>query len=210
MAIYGYHRTSTKEQNLDRGVNAIKNYCRENNLDLIEVFTDQQTGKNFDRPEYMFLRKRICKGDILILSELDRLARQKQDILKELQYFKNKDVRVMILELPTTLMTFNDDDTLSRIYIETINNLLIELLSSQSETEMLKREKRQAEGIQAMKDRGDWDRYGRPKLELPENFIEVYKQVKQGKIRPFEAIKKLGMKKSTYYKYKTLYEQGEL
>ena len=78
MAIYGYHRTSTAEQHLDRGVTAIREYCEKNNLNLTEIFTDQQTGKNFDRPDYQIL-KRMAKNpeDIIILSELDRLGRNK-------------------------------------------------------------------------------------------------------------------------------------
>ena len=90
MAIYGYHRTSTTDQHLDRGILEIRSYCENNKLPLVDVFTDQQTGKNFNRPEYLFLRKRILPEDILFISEIDRLGRNKEEILKELRYYKEK------------------------------------------------------------------------------------------------------------------------
>ena len=111
MAIYGYHRTSTSEQRLDRGIMAINDFCRKNNLTLDEMFTDQQTGKNFDRPDYKVLKRMAKKpGDIIIISELDRLGRNKEDTLKELQDYKNLSVRLMILEIPTTLVDYSAMD----------------------------------------------------------------------------------------------------
>jgi len=108
MAVYGYHRTSTIEQHLDRGITAINDFCTKNNLTLDEMFTDQQTGKNFDRPDYITLKRMAKKqGDIIIVSELDRLGRNKEDTLKELQHFKNLGVRLMILEIPTTLVDYS-------------------------------------------------------------------------------------------------------
>ena len=102
--IYGYHRTSTKEQHLDRGIQEITKFCENNNLPLEKIYTDQQTGKNFNRPRYQVLKEDILRtGDTLIITELDRLGRNKQDTLKELQYYRDKQIRVMILEIPTTL-----------------------------------------------------------------------------------------------------------
>ena len=77
MAVYGYHRTSTRDQHLDRGVLEIERYCETNKITLTEIFTDKLTGKSFDRPEYQFLRKRILPGDTLIVTDLDRLGRTK-------------------------------------------------------------------------------------------------------------------------------------
>lgn len=103
MARYGYHRTSTKEQHLDRGIAEIKNYCTSNNLELEKIFTDQQTGKNFNTPRYQVLKEDVSRsGDELIITEVDRLSHNKQETLKELQYFRDMNVRVKILELPTT------------------------------------------------------------------------------------------------------------
>lgn len=104
MKRYGYHRTSTREQHLDRGIKEITAYCEQNNLELEKIFTDQQTGKNFNRPRYQVLKEDVLRaGDELIITEVDRLGRNKQETLKELQYYMDNDIRVKILELPTTL-----------------------------------------------------------------------------------------------------------
>lgn len=109
--VYGYHRTSTKEQHLDRGINEITQYCKEHNMKLEKVYTDQQTGKNFDRARYIVLTEDVLRaGDILIITEIDRLGRTKQDTLDELRKLRDKDVRVMVLELPTTLIDFSTID----------------------------------------------------------------------------------------------------
>ena len=105
MKRYGYHRTSTREQHLDRGIAEITAYCENNNLSLEKIYTDQQTGKNFNRPRYTILKEDVLRfGDELIITEVDRLGRNKADTLKELQYFKEAGIRVKILEQPTTLM----------------------------------------------------------------------------------------------------------
>lgn len=208
MATYGYHRTSTKEQHLDRGINAITEYCKLNEIDLVDIFTDQQTGKNFDRPEYLFLKKRILPGDCIICSETDRLGRDKESTLKELQYYKEKGVRVKILEIPTTLIDYSTmDNSLAKMMMETINNLLIEMYATFAHAEMEKRERRQSEGIQAKKERGEWDDYGRPRAIDFEVFKEAYEKVIRGELRPFECAKVLGLKVSTFYKYKARYEK---
>ena len=75
MAVYGYHRTSTRDQHLDRGIHEIQIFCKEHDLELENIFTDQQTGKNFNRPRYMVLVEDVLReGDILLVTELDRLA----------------------------------------------------------------------------------------------------------------------------------------
>jgi len=208
MAIYGYHRTSTTEQHLDRGILAINDFCTKNSITLDEMFTDQQTGKNFDRPDYLTLKRMAKKqGDIIIISELDRLGRNKEDTLKELQHFKNLGVRLMILEIPTTLVDYSAvDDTMANMIMETINNMLTEMYATFAHAEMMKREKRQREGIQAMKDRGEWDRYGRPKAIDFKQFSGEYKKVMDGVLKPFECMKLLNMKKATFYNYVRKYK----
>ena len=102
--IYGYHRTSTIDQHLDRGIKAITDFCRERDYQLTEIFTDQATGKSFNRPDYMVLKRIVKPGDMIIISEIDRLGRNKVDTLKELRSFQDNNIRIMILEIPTTLM----------------------------------------------------------------------------------------------------------
>lgn len=124
MAYYGYHRISTKEQHLDRGIIEIKRFCENQKIKLESIFTDKITGKNFDRPRYTVLVEDVLRvGDTLIITELDRLGRNKQEILKQLRFLEEKGVRVMVLELPTTLFDLSQmENNLAKMMIETINN----------------------------------------------------------------------------------------
>ena len=90
MKVVAYHRTSTTDQHLDRGIAEIKKYCAEHGMKLYKdkVYTDQQTGKNFNRPRYQMLKEEILEsGDTLIVTELDRLGRNKKATLEELRFF---------------------------------------------------------------------------------------------------------------------------
>ena len=210
MAIYGYHRTSTTDQHLDRGIVEITEYCKKNNLKLKKVVTDQQTGKNFERPGYKSLKEFADKDDIIILSELDRLGRNKAETLKELQYFRQSGIRVAILEIPTTLMDYSSmGNDLASMMMETINNLLIEMYATLAHAEMQKQKKRQKEGIQAKKDRHEWDNYGRPSAIDFEVFKREYAKVLTGELKPFECMRKLGMTKPTFYRYKNKLERPQ-
>ncbi|MFA9397950.1 MAG: recombinase family protein [Clostridiaceae bacterium] len=194
ISVYGYHRTSTTEQHLDRGLKEITDYCINNSMNLKRIYTDQQTGKSFSRPRYTVLKEDVLRpGDVLIISELDRLGRNKLETLKELQYFKDNEIRVIIIEIPTTAQDLSKlDNTMASMIIETINNMLIELYATIAQAEIEKKEKRQREGIQAKKDRGEWDDYGRPqKMDLP-SFSYEYQRVINGSIKPFELMRELG------------------
>lgn len=203
MKRYGYHRTSTTEQHLDRGINEITEYCSQNQLELEKIYTDQQTGKNFNRPRYQVLKEDVLRsGDELIITEVDRLGRNKSETLKELQYYRDNNIRVKILELPTTLMDISKlDNSMAQMLMETVNNMLIELYAAMAQAEIEKKEKRQREGIDAKKARGEWADYGRPAVMSIEDFATEYQKVLSGEIKPFELMKKLGMSKTTYYRY---------
>lgn len=202
--IYGYHRTSTTEQHIDRGIKEITEYCYKNHLKLESIETDQQTGKNFNRPNYLNLKNKMLRsGDTLLITEVDRLGRNKQDTLKELKSLQNKGIRVMILELPTTCMDLSKlGDEMAKMMLETINNMMIELYASMAHAEMIKKEKRQKEGIEAKKARGEWEEYGRPKAMDIDLFAAEYQRVLDGSIKPFELMRELGLSKPTFYRYK--------
>ena len=203
MKRYGYHRTSTKEQHLDRGITEINAYCTSHNLEIEKIFTDQQTGKNFNRPRYTIMKEDVLRaGDELIITEVDRLGRNKQEILRELQYYRDNQIRVKILELPTTLIDLSSmDNSMARMIMETINNMLIEIYAAMAQAEIEKKEKRQKEGIQAKKERGEWGDYGRPALISDERFIKEYEKVISSEMKPFQLMKQLGMSKATFYRY---------
>ncbi len=207
MKYYGYHRTSTKEQHLDRGINQITSFCQENNHSISEIYADQITGKTFDRPWYNILKKEILHpGDTLIITEIDRLGRDKKSILKELEYFKENNIRVMILELPSTLVDFSNlEDEMAKMFIEMITNMIIELYASLAHAEMLKKKKRQQEGLEAKKLRGEWDEMGRPRKVPLDVFGLYFSKVLHETMTPVEVMKALNLKKSTYYKYRNEY-----
>lgn len=202
MKYIGYHRTSTKEQHLDRGLAEIKAYCEQNNIPLKKIYTDQQTGKNFDRPRYTVMKEDVLEaGDVLIITELDRLGRSKKDTMREIQYYRDSGIRLMVLELPTTLMDLSKmDNSLQAMMLETINNMMLELYASMAQAEIEKKEKRQREGIKAKKKRGEWEDYGRPSIEKPDNWDIVIAQWKEKEITAVEAMKRLGLKKTSFYK----------
>ncbi len=199
--LYGYHRTSTKDQHLDRGIIEIEKFCEEHGLQLERIYTDQQTGKNFDRPRYRVLKEDILRpGDSLIITEVDRLGRNKADTLKELRYLQDKGIRVMILEIPTTLQDLSSmSDGLAKMILETINSMLIEIYACFAQTEIEKKEKRQKEGIAAKKTRGDWEDYGRPRVQRPQNWDTVIAAWRAGEITAVEAMRQTNIKKTTFY-----------
>ena len=207
MAVYGYHRTSTRDQHLDRGIHEIQVFCKEHDLELENIFTDQQTGKNFNRPRYMVLVEDVLReGDVLLVTELDRLGRNKRDTMEQIRKLQSRDVRLMVLELPTTLMDLSKmDNTMARLMMETINNMMLELYASISESEIQKKEKRQREGIAMKKLRGEWSDYGRPPAIKEEEFSEAYQRVTAGEISQAELKRELGLSHTTFYRYRKKY-----
>ncbi len=207
MAFYGYHRVSTKEQHSDRGVLEIKHFCEQKNITLAgNVFCDKQTGKNFNRPEYQFIRNRIQPGDTLIITEMDRLGRNKVEILKELQYFKEKGIYVIILEIPTTQQDYSQlGSEMAKLIMEAVNNMLLEVYAVMAQVEIEKKEKRQREGIDTKKLRGEWDDYGRPAAMDYKRFAAAYTRVVNREIGPTDLRRELGLTHSTFYRYRAQY-----
>lgn len=212
MKYLGYARVSTKEQKLDRQEANIRQFCQENDITLFKdkVYTESFTGKSMDRPVYNVVRELLDKGDTLIVSELDRLGRSKQAVMEELHYMRSHNIKLVVLEIPTTYMVLKLDEQndLNKMLLETINNMLIEMYASFAEAEVRKREERQRQGMQAMKDRGEWERYGRPRTLAPEVFEAAYKRVLAGEVKPFEMIKELDIPVGTYYRYKSAYDKA--
>lgn len=190
MRIYGYCRVSTKEQNLDRQLIELEKY-----VDNRFIFTEKQSGKDFDRPQYQLLRKVAQAGDIIYIKSLDRLGRNKQQIKQELEYFKNEGVRLKILDIPTTMMDIQQGQ---EWLLDMINNLLIEVLATMAEQERLNIKLRQAEGIAAAKEKGK--HLGRPNINFPPNWLEIYTDWKDKKITAVKAMEELNLKKNTFYK----------
>lgn len=185
--LIGYCRVSTNEQNLDRQIESLKDYGCE------KIYCDKATGKNFNRPEYIKLKDAIRPGDTLVVHEFDRLGRNKRLTLKEIQYFKDNQVRLIALNLPTTQL-----DTSDNLMLDTINNIVIELYTMMAQDEVEKREKRQQEGIRIALEKGV--KFGRRKIEYPKEWEGIMGLVENKAISNVKAIEMLGLKKTTYYK----------
>lgn len=200
---YGYHRISTKEQHLDRGIKGIEDFCKSREIKLEKIYTDKMTGKETYRPRYTVLKEDVLRsGDTLIIYELDRLARTKKLIAEELRYYSEKGIRVMILDIPTTTVDIPEhSDKMFKLVMETVNQLIIEIYSMQAQTELQRKEKRQREGIAAKKARGDWDNYGRPRVMKKEDFAKNYQRVIDGQIGSLELMRELGLQRDTYFRY---------
>lgn len=199
--LFAYIRISSKDQNEERQLQALKGYCKD--LQDENIFIDKASGKDFNRPQYQALKGKLREGDTLIIKELDRLGRNKEEIKKELDDLKNKKVRVKILNIPTTLVDFPEGNEWVQ---DMINNILIEVLGAIAEEERNKIRSRQAEGIAIAKAQGKYK--GRPKRELPKEFGKLYKQWKDNKITATQFTTLLGLKsRTTLYKYIKRYEE---
>lgn len=209
---YGYVRVSTREQNEERQLQAIKSYCPD--VPQENIFVDKISGKTFDRPQYNAMKQLILNVQNaysnpenpitieVIIEELDRLGRTKQGILEELKWFSNNHIRMRILEIPTTLM---DIDPQNDWVIDMINKILIEVYASLAEQEMEKRDKRQREGIEVAKAAGKYK--GRIPIKIDKDkFISVYEKYKAGEITAGQAMQDLNLKPNTFYRRIKEYE----
>ena len=169
--------------------------CGFNILILIALCLSIQSGKDMDRVQYQLLKKVAQKGDEVYIKSLDRLGRNKEQIKQELEHYKNEGVRVKIINIPTTMMEIQEGQ---EWLIDMINNLLLEVLSTMAEQERLNIKSRQAEGIAAARLKGKY--IGRPEIQYPDNWLEVYKRWESGEITAVKAIEISGLKKNTFYK----------
>jgi DNA invertase Pin-like site-specific DNA recombinase len=190
--VYGYARVSTREQNEDRQIEALKVF----GVPEQNIIIDKASGKDTEREGYQYLKRQILSnGDTLVIKELDRLSRNKTDIKRELEEFKEMGIRVKILDIPTTLTEFPPEQ---EWILDMINSILIEVLGSIAENERNKIRSRQREGIEAAKKKNV--RFGRPAVEKPDNWDTVMAKVRSGEIKAVEAIQELGISRSSYYR----------
>lgn len=139
---YFYARVSSKDQNLERQLEAARSYT-----DRIDrVFSDKQSGKNFERTAYKEMKSLLAAGDEVIMKELDRLSRNKELIKDELRWFKENGITVRILGIPTTLLDFGNQDWVR----DMVTNILVEVLAAMAEQEREKTQRRREEGIAAI------------------------------------------------------------
>ena len=189
---YYYARVSSKGQNLDRQIDTFLSM----GADERDIITDKESGKDTERVGYQALKNTILReGDTLVIKSLDRLSRKKADIYNELQFLKEKGIRVKVIDLPTTMIDFPAGQ---EWVLEMVNNILIEVLGTIAEQERVTTLQRQKEGIEAAKKRGK--HLGQPRLPVPENWNETISLWQSGEITANEAMRRTGVKRTSFYK----------
>ena len=188
MKVYGYARVSSVDQNEERQMMALKD------ADVLEqnIFVDKQSGKDFERPQYLKMVRKLKKDDLLCIKSIDRLGRNYEEIQNQWRILtKEIGVDICVLDMPI-LDTRNGKDLLGTF----IADIVLQILSFVAENERSNIRHRQAEGIAAAKARGV--RFGRPPKKLPSNFYVVYQTWKDGKITCTKAAEECGMPLSTF------------
>ena len=198
---YGYVRVSSKDQNEERQMIAI----RKTNFHLNRIFIDKQSGKDFNRPEYKKMMKTIKEGDLVIIKSIDRLGRNYNEIIEQWRNItKEKKADILVLDMPL-LDTRNKSGDLTQSFIA---DLVLQILSYVAQNERENIKARQAEGIAAAKKRGV--RFGRKVIELDNSFYDAAKRHETGEISLRHAAKLANMPYSTFQRKYTGYTQKKL
>lgn len=187
--VFGYARVSSKEQNEERQINAFKDF----NIDERDIYVDKQSGKDFNRENYLILKHILRENDLLVIKSIDRLGRNYNMIIEEWKDItKNIKADIVVIDMPL-LDTRNNKDLLGTF----ISDLVLQILSYVAEQERSFIKLRQKEGIENALKKGV--KFGRPKIEKPSNYDEVMSEWKDKKIKSKEAMELLGLKNNTFY-----------
>ena len=188
-SIYGYVRVSTREQNEDRQLIAL----REVGVSDKNIFMDKQSGKDFERPQYKKLLRKMKKDDLLYIKSIDRLGRNYEEILQQWRIItKDKGVDIVVLDMPL-LDTRRGKDLMGTF----LSDIVLQVLSFVAQNERENIRKRQAQGIAAAEAKGM--KFGRPVIKAPPDFPEIVQKWENGIIKSYEAAEMCGMCESTFY-----------
>lgn len=191
MKKYGYVRVSSKDQNLNRQLDAFS----ELGIRSKYIYIDKMSGKDFKRPNYKAMVSKVKAGDTVVIMSIDRLGRNYDEILEQWRMLtKEKHVDIEVIDMPL-LNTNYEREGLTGVFI---SDLVLQILAYVAETERSFIKQRQAEGIAAAKARGV--KFGISKAELPEEFAEYFNLWKQGEITIRQAANELGISASTFYR----------
>ena len=188
--VYGYVRVSSTDQNEDRQMRAMQ----EAGVSEYNIFMDKQSGKNFERQQYLKLRGKLKEGDLFYVLSIDRLGRNYEEIQNQWRILtKEIGVDICVIDMPL-LDTRNGKDLMGTF----IADLVLQILSFVADNERTNIRKRQQQGIIAAKARGV--RFGRPETPIPDDFGEIIKKWEKGYITADDAIQKCGMSQATFYR----------
>ena len=189
MSVYGYIRVSSKDQKEDRQQIALK----EVGVERLNIYVDKRSGKDFNRPQYKKMLRKLKKDDLLYIKSIDRLGRNYEEILQQWRILtKEKGVDIVVLDMPL-LDTRRGKDLMGTF----LSDIVLQVLSFVAENERTNIKQRQAEGIAAAKAQGI--KFGRPPLPLPDNFYEVHKAWRSKRITLKQAAEACNMPVGTFY-----------
>lgn len=196
---FGYIRVSSQDQNEARQLEAM----RQLGIEERDIFIDKQSGKDFDREKYQAMKSCLREGDVLYIHSLDRFGRNKDEIEKEWKEI-TKDIKadIVVLDMPL-LDTTKHKDSIGSL----ISDIVLQVLSWMAQEERNKINTRREEGVKIALQNGV--KFGRPKAEVSEEFIQAYRQWKAGEITGTKAMEQAGMKRTTFYKLVKEYEQEQ-
>lgn len=208
--IFAYTRISTKKdtQKHDRQVHALIEYSKENNFTIDEFFHETESGKNFeDRKVYKELRNKLRQGDILLVSDIDRLSRNADELINEMKDFKLKGIKVVALDIPyLNRWDKTNDDSIHDMIVD----IYITIKAHHAQQEREKIINRINQGLAVAKEKGT--KLGRPKTEVPDKFKKEYLKFKNGDYGDMSVMKfakMMGIARSTCYKYIDLLKDNE-
>lgn len=196
---FGYIRVSSQDQNEARQLEAM----RQLGIEERDVFMDKQSGKDFDREKYQAMKSCLREGDVLYIHSLDRFGRNKDEIEKEWKEI-TKDIKadIVVLDMPL-LDTTKHKDSIGSL----ISDIVLQVLSWMAQEERNKINTRREEGVKIALQNGV--KFGRPKAEVSEEFLQAYRQWKAGEITATKAMEQAGMKRTTFYKLVKEHEQAQ-
>ena len=190
MAVWGYARVSTTQQNEDRQIVELSPLVTTESHLLVE----KQSGKDFDRPIYKSLKNIMREGDTLVVKSLDRLGRNYEQMKEEWKDLSDRGIKIRVLDTPMLDTSKYDDELMGKF----VSDIVLKVLSFVAENERKNIKQRQKEGIAIAKAKGV--KFGRPTIPYPDSFKSIINEWIEGKITAVEAMNQLDMKKTTFYK----------
>lgn len=199
----GYMRVSTGKQNLDRQYEDFKKLGIEDKY----IYEDKASGKNFERVGFEYMKRALEKGDILVISSLDRLGRNAKELKEQWEYFKENQISVQVLDMPSLNLDYTDEKM--QPITNLINGIIFEVFAWKAESDRVQIVERTKQGLEQAKSRGKT--LGRPKVEITEEFVEIWQKWKNGEFKTtVEAMKESKTSKTTFYRFNKILEQQEV
>ena len=199
----GYMRVSTGKQNLDRQYEDFKKLGIEDKY----IYEDKASGKNFERVGFEYMKRALEKGDILVISSLDRLGRNAKELKEQWEYFKENQISVQVLDMPSLNLDYTDEKM--QPITNLINGIIFEVFAWKAESDRVQIVERTKQGLEQARKKGKT--LGRPPVELTQDFIDVWKRWKNGEFKTtVEAMKESKTSKTTFYRFNKILEQQEV